>query len=116
LLQLSSTAPDTDICVNLVDVELLGFAYNVSEGFLYTRYRRGSTADWLYAGVVEEVRVLLANTAYVFKLGHRIRIMIAGANYPRFSCNLYTKTVPEFGTLSEAVVVTHQIHHGISYP
>jgi predicted acyl esterase len=62
LLQLSSTAPDADICVNLVDVELLGFAYNVSDGFLCMQYRRGSTADWLRAGVVEEVRVLLANT------------------------------------------------------
>ncbi|KAL4810812.1 galactose-binding domain-like protein [Aspergillus unguis] len=113
-LHLSSTAPDADICVNLVDVEPPGFAYNVSEGFLRTRYRRGGTTDWLRRETAEEINMSLAHTAHVFKPGHRIRIMLAGANYPRFSRNLHTKVVPEFGTMSQAVAAEHTVHHGRS--
>jgi hypothetical protein len=112
VLQFSSTAPDADICVTLVDVEPDGFAYNVSEGSQRTRYRHGGTADWLEPGRLEEIMVQLHDTAHVFKPGHRIRVMIAGANFPRLSRNLHTKTVPEFGRLPEAVVATHRVLHG----
>jgi hypothetical protein len=110
-LQFSSTAPDADVCVKLVDVEPDGFAYNVSEGCQRTRYRHGGKNDWLAPGKVEEVVVKLHDTAHVFKPGHRIRVMIAGASFPRLSRNLHTKTVPELGTLAEAVVATHIVHH-----
>jgi putative CocE/NonD family hydrolase len=108
----SSTAPDADICITLVDVEPDGFAYNVADGAQRTRYRRGGNADWLEPGTVTEVEVPLHDTAHVFRPGHRIRVMIAGASYPRLSRNLHTKTVPELGTVEEAVIATHAVHHG----
>lgn len=116
VLQFSTTAPDADICVTLVDVEPSGFAYNVSEGALRTRYRNGGLSDWLEAGECERITIVLHNTAHVFKSGHRIRVMIAGANYPRLSRNLHTKTIPELGTMDEAVAADHTVHHGPGFP
>ncbi|MEL0252114.1 MAG: CocE/NonD family hydrolase, partial [Novosphingobium sp.] len=103
VLNFACTAPDADLCVKLVDVDPHGYAYNVTEGFQRMRYRKGGTEDWLQPGHVEPVTITFHDTAHVFKVGHRIRVMIAGANFPRHSRNLHTKTVPEFGTADEAV-------------
>lgn len=112
VLQFSTNVPDADICVTLVDVDPLGFAGNVAFGAQRTRYREGSTSDWLEPGKVEEITVTLHNTAHVFKAGHRIRMMIAGASYPRLGRNLHTRTVPEMGTMAEAVTAVHAVHTG----
>ncbi len=116
LLHFSSDAPDADICVTLVDVEPSGFAYNIAEGCVRTRYRTGGTEEWLVPGTVHEIAVTLHNTAHVFRKGHRIRIMIAGSNYPRLSRNLHTKTLPEFGSMRDAVAAKHEVHHGAAHP
>jgi putative CocE/NonD family hydrolase len=111
LLRLSSTAPDADVIVKLVDVHPDGFAYNVSEGWQRIRYRNGGTSAWLEPGQTTDVAVTLHNTAHVFKPGHRIRLMISGASWPRLTRNLHTRTVPEWGTLEEAVTADHTVHH-----
>ena len=116
VLHLQSSAPDADIHVKLVDVEPDGFAYNVAEGVQRTRYRDGGQQDWLTPGTPTEVRIRLHNTAHTFRAGHRVRIMITGADYPQFSRNLHTKTIPELGTLSEAVAADHTVHHGPTRP
>ncbi|MER6874675.1 CocE/NonD family hydrolase, partial [Amycolatopsis sp. NPDC000673] len=112
----TSTAPDADICVTLVDVEPDGFALNVAEGAQRARYRNGGDTDWLAAEEPSRVTVSLHDVAHRFGRGHRIRVQIAGFSFPRFSRNLHTRTVPEFGTLDEAVVAQHTLHHNESYP
>lgn len=116
LIHLESTAPDADIHVKLVDVEPDGFAYNVAEGVQRTRYRDGGQRSWLTPGTPTEIRVRLHDTAHTFRPGHRVRVMIAGADYPQFSRNLHTTTVPELGTLAEAVAADHTVHHGPARP
>ncbi|WP_370935349.1 CocE/NonD family hydrolase [Amycolatopsis sp. cg13] len=112
----TSTAPDADICVTLVDVEPDGFALNVAEGAQRARYRNGGDTDWLAAEEPSRVIVTLHDVAHRFARGHRIRVQIAGFSFPRFSRNLHTRTVPEFGTLDEAVVAQHTLHHNENYP
>ncbi|WP_377871840.1 CocE/NonD family hydrolase [Amycolatopsis halotolerans] len=112
----TSTAPDADICVTLVDVEPDGFALNVAEGAQRARYRDGGDTDWLDAEEPSRVTVTLHDVAHRFGRGHRIRVQIAGFSFPRFSRNLHTRTVPEFGTLDEAVVARHTLHHNESCP
>ncbi|RZT84427.1 hypothetical protein EV383_1268 [Pseudonocardia sediminis] len=114
VLRFSSTAPDADVCVTLVDVEPDGFAVPVAEGALRTRYRLGGTRDWLVPDEPAEIEVVLHDTAHTFRAGHRIRVHVAGACYPRRSRNLHTTTVPELGGLDEAVVAEHTVHHGPS--
>ncbi|MFB8281294.1 CocE/NonD family hydrolase [Nocardia colli] len=109
---LSSTAPDADVCVTLVDVEPDGFARNVADGAQRARYRNGGDTDWLDADEPGRVTVTLNDVAHRFRVGHRIRVQIAGFSFPRFSRNLHTRTIPEFGTLDEAVTAQHTVHYG----
>ncbi|WP_406636095.1 CocE/NonD family hydrolase [Amycolatopsis sp. WGS_07] len=112
----TSTAPDADACVTLVDVEPDGFALNVAEGAQRARYRNGGDTDWLDAEEPSRVTVTLHDVAHRFDPGHRIRIQVAGFSFPRYSRNLHTRTVPEFGTLDEAVIARHTLHHNEKSP
>lgn len=116
VLYLDSSAPDADVYAKIIDVEPGGFAYNVTEGALRARYRAGGNADWLTPGTPQQLRVWLHDTAYTFRPGHRIRVMVSGANFPRFTRNLHTKTIPELGTLDEAVTAELTVRHGAQYP
>ncbi|WP_162834267.1 CocE/NonD family hydrolase [Amycolatopsis circi] len=116
IVYVTSTAPDADVCVTLVDVEPDGFALNVAEGAQRARYRDGGDTDWLDPEEPSLVTVSLHDVAHRFGRGHRIRVQIAGFSFPRFSRNLHTRTVPEFGTLDEAVVAQHTLHHNEVYP
>lgn len=116
VLYLDSSAPDADVCAKIIDVEPGGFACNVTEGAQRARYRAGGTTDWLPPGTSQELRVSLHDTAHTFRPGHRIRVMISGANFPRCSRNLHTKTVPELGTLDEAVTADLTVHHSQQFP
>ncbi len=113
---LTSSAPDADVCVTLVDVEPDGFARNVADGAQRARYRDGGDTDWLDAEEPSRVTVTLHDVAHRFGVGHRIRVQIAGFDFPRFSRNLHTRTVPEFGTLDEAVSAQHTVHHHPAAP
>ncbi|MFD2468850.1 CocE/NonD family hydrolase [Amycolatopsis silviterrae] len=112
----TSTAPDADVCVTLVDVEPDGFALNVAEGAQRARYRNGGDTDWLDPEKPSRITVTLHDVAHRFDPGHRIRIQVAGFSFPRYSRNLHTRTVPEFGTLDEAVVAQHTLHHNEKSP
>ncbi|WP_405177238.1 CocE/NonD family hydrolase [Nocardia sp. NBC_01377] len=68
----TTTAPGADWTVKLVDVWPDGREMNVLDSI-----RRSSSDD-----VVHEVD--LVATSQVFAAGHRIRVEIAGSNYPRF--------------------------------
>ncbi len=116
VVHLESSAPDADVCVTLADVEPDGFVVPVAEGAVRTRYRHGGTTDWLVPGEPVEVTVPLHDTAHTFRAGHRLRVLIAGASWPRRSRNLHTTTVPELGTLDEAVVARHTVHHDAAHP
>ncbi|WP_040742722.1 CocE/NonD family hydrolase [Nocardia tenerifensis] len=113
---LTSSAPDGDVCVTLVDVEPDGYARNVADGAQRARYRHGGDTDWLDATEPSRVTVTLHDVAHRFGVGHRIRVQVAGFDFPRFSRNLHARTVPEFGTLDEAVVARHTVHHGPDTP
>ncbi|MBN9100725.1 MULTISPECIES: CocE/NonD family hydrolase [unclassified Pseudonocardia] len=107
VVHLESTAPDVDVCVHLVDVEPDGFAAGISEGALRVRTVR---EGWLEPGEVVELTVALHDTAHTFRAGHRVRVEVAGANFPRLSRNLHTREVPEHGT--EMVVAEQTVHGG----
>ena len=107
VVRLESTAPDVDVCVHLVDVEPDGFAAGISEGAVRVRSVR---EGWLEPGEVVELTVALHDTAHTFRAGHRVRVEVAGANFPRLSRNLHTREVPEHG--SEMVVAEQTVHGG----
>lgn len=96
-LRVETDAPDIDLTAKLIDWAPastdwpMGFAMNVTDGILRLRYRDGWTRPKpMRAGVPADIRIDLPPTANLFKAGHRVRLDIAGSNFPRFDVNPQT--------------------------
>lgn len=90
-LWVSTDAPDMDFTVKLIDVYPpgddwpAGFALNISDSIVRLKYRDGAgVATPLEPRAVVPLRVELYPTSNVFAAGHRIRVDVASANFPRF--------------------------------
>jgi len=106
VLHISSSALDTDFTAKLVDVDPEGFAMNLTDGILRTRYRNSRTEPQLLEkDAVTELRIDLGYTSNLFRKGHRIRLEISSSNFPRFSRNTNTGGLPE---LDEEMTVAEQ--------
>ncbi|MDU7693598.1 MAG: CocE/NonD family hydrolase [Helicobacter sp.] len=93
-LFIKSDAKDSDFCVKLIDVYPPsssyphGFVMNISHGILRARYRNGyERAEFLQKDMVAELSINLFESCNIFKKGHRIRLDIAGSNFPHFDIN-----------------------------
>jgi putative CocE/NonD family hydrolase len=93
-LDLSSSAPDTDIAVTLVDVHPpspdypRGYAMNVTDGMLRVRYRNDPSRPVLMeTGKVYRLEIALPDTANLFARDHRLRIDLTSSNFPRCDVN-----------------------------
>jgi putative CocE/NonD family hydrolase len=90
-LQASTDGRDTDFTAKLVDVHPNGYARNLCDGIIRGRYRESPERQKLLEpGAVYEFTINLWTTSNVFLKGHRIRVDIASANFPRFDRNLNT--------------------------
>jgi putative CocE/NonD family hydrolase len=72
-LEADSTASSFDLCVKLVDVDPSGRAINVADGV--RRVVKGSRPT--------VASVTVGSVAHCFRRGHRIRLDVAGSNFPR---------------------------------
>ena len=87
----SSSAIDTDFTAKLVDVRPDGYAQNLADGILRTRYRTSRMRPvFLTPDQVYELTIDLLATSHVFLPGHRVRLEISSSNFPRFDRNLNT--------------------------
>jgi putative CocE/NonD family hydrolase len=90
-LYAATSAVDTDFTAKLVDVQADGYARNLTDGIIRGRYRESQTRGTLLkSGEVYEYTIDMWATSNVFKAGHRIRVEIASANFPRFDRNPQT--------------------------
>jgi putative CocE/NonD family hydrolase len=114
-LYVSADAKDTDVTVKLIDVLPDGTAYNLDETIQRLRYREGDDKTvWMEKNKVYKVMLTPMNTSNLFAEGHRIRLEVAGSNFPRFDRNLNTGGDNFSETTS---VVSHTaIHHSTAYP
>lgn len=93
-LWVASDGPDADIHAKLVDLYPpgpdypQGFAMNLCEGVLRLRYRDSwERPSPLQPGQVYRVVVAMFPIANRFSCGHRLRLDIAGSNFPHFDVN-----------------------------
>ncbi|MFC1588117.1 CocE/NonD family hydrolase [Planctomycetota bacterium] len=87
-LYVSSDQVDTDVTVRLCDVFPDGRSILVSDGVMRMRYRHGlENKQLMEKGRVYPVTIKLVTTAWTFKKGHSIRLLVSGSNYPRFDIN-----------------------------
>ncbi len=111
----SADVKDTDVTAKIIDVLPDGTAYNLDETIQRLRYRDGDDKlVWLEKDKVYKVTLTPMVTSNLFGVGHRIRLEVAGANFPRFDRNLNTGG----NNFDETIgVIAHTaIHHSDKYP
>ena len=93
-LWLAADTPDADIHAKLIDLYPPsedypdGFAMNLSEGLLRLRYRDSWEAPALLEpGQLYKVTIAMFPCANLFKRSHRLRLDLAGSNFPHFDIN-----------------------------
>jgi putative CocE/NonD family hydrolase len=110
VLQVSSSAVDTDFTAKLVDVYPDGRAFNVQEGAIRMRHREGLAKKVLMTpGEIYQVHLDLHASSNFFAAGHRIRLEVSSSNFPRWQRNLNTggNNFDE----SEWQTATNRVHH-----
>jgi putative CocE/NonD family hydrolase len=111
----ASSAPDTDWVARLVDVHPDGYARRLTDGAVRAHYRRSfERSSLLKPGKIYEYTIDLWETSNVFLPGHRIRVEIAGSEFPVFSRNLNTGRDNE--TTVEMRSARQTIFHDAGHP
>jgi hypothetical protein len=88
ILYASSSALDTDFVPRLSDVFQDGRAIQLQSGILRARYRNlEGEPELLERGRVYRLEIDMWATANRFKAGHRLRLDICSADFPRFDRN-----------------------------
>ena len=110
-----SSAVDTDFTAKLVDVAPNGFAQNLTEGILRSRYRDSrENSNLMNPGQVYKFIIDLWSTSNVFLKGHRLRLEISSSNFPRFDRNLNTGEDPALA--KNYVSATNTVYHDAEHP
>ena len=110
VLQVSSSAVDTDFTAKLVDVYPDGRAFNIQEGAMRMRYRESlSEQVFMTPGKVYEIELDLHASSNYYAEGHRIRLEVSSSNFPRWERNLNTGGNNYNET--EWETATNQVHH-----
>jgi len=87
-LYASSSAPDTDFVLTLLDLDEGGVARYVSDGIVRARYRNSlEREDFLEPGQVYLFRIRMKGCAHTFGPGHRVRLTVTSSNFPKFDRN-----------------------------
>jgi putative CocE/NonD family hydrolase len=107
----SSSAPDTDFFVRLIDVAPNGIARDVSLGMVRARYRNGlSKPELIEPGKVVKYTIRMNPTSNAFLSGHRIRLDITSSDFPNYDRN--HNTPADQNADAKLVKATQTIHHG----
>jgi hypothetical protein len=111
----ATSVPDTDFTAKLVDVWPDGYAQNLADGILRTRYRASRLRPTLLTpGTVYPLTIDLWATSHVFLPGHRIRVEVSSSNFPRFDRNL--NTGEDQATSSHYQPAAQTVFHDPRYP
>ncbi|MFZ5817348.1 MAG: CocE/NonD family hydrolase [Bacillota bacterium] len=111
----SASTPDADFAVKLCDVAPDGTARYIADAILRARYRHGmDRPEPLIPGEVYPLRLSMA-CAHLLAPGHRLRLEVAGSNFPKYDRNLHTGGDNLRATAAEAVVAEQVIWFGRSH-
>jgi len=111
----ATDARDTDWNVMLLDVLPDGHAQRVQDGVARARFRKGFDRQVLLTpGAIERYDIDLWFTSRVFEPGHRIRVAVSSALFPKYDRNLNTGGNNE---RDSTFVVAHQrVLHDALHP
>ncbi|MEM7199498.1 MAG: CocE/NonD family hydrolase [Planctomycetota bacterium] len=113
-LHFASDCLDTDVAIRLCDVFPDGRSILICDGIQRMRYRNSaSDEELLEPGEIYKISVATSLTSYAFQQGHRIRLIVSSANYPRFAVN---KNVDRWRLLRGEKIANNQVHRGGPHP
>jgi hypothetical protein len=114
-LYASSSAPDTDFVVNLIDVHPNGHTQYLTNGIVRASYREGTKQRKLIEpGKIYEYTFKLRPISNAFQKGHRIRIEVTSSDMDRYARNQNVADAP--GTTANVAIAQQAIYHGAAYP
>jgi putative CocE/NonD family hydrolase len=114
-LYASSSAPDTDFFVRLIDVHPDGLARDVSLGMVRARYREGLDKPRLITpGEVVKYTIRMNPTSNAFLPGHRIRLDITSSDFPNYDRN--HNTAANQNADGELKTADQTVYHGAKRP
>jgi putative CocE/NonD family hydrolase len=96
----SSNSPFADIFVRVSEVDKNGKSRNITEAFKRLDPNRGDNS---------ELNLALNFCSHRFLRGKRIRVLVAGGNFPQYARNHGVKN--DDNTATEMCAVEHTIHH-----
>jgi putative CocE/NonD family hydrolase len=115
IAHVATSAADTDVMAMLLDVHPNGFAQRLCDGMVRLRYRNGFEREELITpGEVYEVSVVMWDTCLRLEEGHRLRLQIASAAFPKVDVNLGTGG--DMVTETEGVIARNQLWHTAARP
>ncbi len=115
VMNAASTAPDTDFTAKLVDVAPDGYAANLCDGIIRARYRNSPAhPELMQPGEPYQFTIDLNATGNLFLAGHRIRLEIASANFPKFDRN--PNTGEPVALARQVRPATQTVFHDSKYP
>lgn len=119
-LWIDSNVPDCDFTAKIIDVYPpnkdypQGYAMNITDGIIRSRYRDSwEKPNMLKKGEIVKVTIRPFESCNRFAKGHRLRLDIAGSNFPHFDCNPNSGE-PEGQALNKQIA-TNRIHVGGNY-
>jgi len=116
-LFIRADAPDADFVAKLVDVEPSGYCAPIAEGVLRARFRGGRDREEpLVPGEVAAIEVDLLAVAHVFAAGHRIRLEIAGSDFPKLDRNPGTGKSALHAREADLRRIEQQVLHDAEHP
>lgn len=120
-LFIESDAPDCDFTAKLIDVYPPnedypeGYAMNITDGIIRCRYHNSwEKPELLEQGKIVEITIRPFESCNRFKKGHRLRLDIAGSNFPHFDCNPNSGE-PE-GQAQAKRIATNRVYMSKQYP
>jgi putative CocE/NonD family hydrolase len=115
VLYASTSAPDTDWFITLMDVDEEGKIFHLVRGTIRARFRNSmEKPELLQKDKVYRYDIDMWQTGITFRKGHRIRIEISSALFPMFSRNLNTGGHNEIETKFQKAI--QKIFHSNEYP
>jgi predicted acyl esterase len=107
----SSTAVDTDFSARLCDVFPDGRAIQLQSGILRARFRNLESPELLEPGKLYRFEIDMWATANRFKAGHRLRLDISSADFPRYDRNSNLG-----GKSGDPIPARQTIYHDAEHP
>lgn len=116
-IYLTTDVVDTDITVRLTDVYPDGRSMLVTDGIARASHRESLTyRKPLVPGEKYAIDVDLWATSLIFNKGHKIRITVAGTNFPRFDINRHNGLYQDMGPGELEAAVASGINKYIDIP